>query len=157
MDAGPAFAEDQEGGAVDSSLTAKTKQTSGGLPLGLRVLVVEDYPDTATSTALLLKLFGHEVDVAGDGPTALRAAAAFPPDVVLLDIGLPGMDGYEVARRLRGQPLARRPFFIAVSGYRQPADRRREVEAGIDMHLLKPVDPDHLRLLLQRFLHILRG
>jgi two-component system OmpR family response regulator len=157
MEADPHLAEDQEGGAVESSLTPRTEQTSDDLLPGLRVLVVEDYPDAATSTALLLKLFGHEVDVAGDGPTALRAAAAFPPDVVLLDIGLPGMDGYEVARRLGGQPMARRPFFIAISGHRQPADRRREVEAGIDMHLLKPVDPDQLRLLLQRFLHILRG
>jgi two-component system, OmpR family, response regulator len=142
---------------VESSLTPKTEQMSDDLPPGLRVLVVEDYPDAATSTALLLKLFGHEVDVAGDGPTALRAAAAFAPDVVLLDIGLPGMDGYEVARRLSSQATARRPFFIAVSGYSQSPDRRLAMEAGIDMHLLKPVDPDHLRLLLQRFLHILRG
>jgi len=142
---------------VEGTLTPKMGQASSDLRAGLRVLVVEDYPDTATSTAMLLKLFGHEVDVAGDGPTALQAFAAFLPDVVLLDIGLPGMDGYEVARRMGGQPMNRRPFFIAVSGYREAADRRREVEAGIDMHLLKPVDPDHLRLLLQRFLHILRG
>ena len=142
---------------MEGTLTPKMGQASSDLRAGLRVLVVEDYPDTATSTAMLLKLFGHEVDVAGDGPTALQAFAAFLPDVVLLDIGLPGMDGYEVARRMGGQPMNRRPFFIAVSGYREAADRRREVEAGIDMHLLKPVDPDHLQLLLQRFLHIFRG
>jgi two-component system OmpR family response regulator len=117
-------------------------------PPGLRVLVVEDHADTADSLALLLTLFGHEVRVARDGPTALEMARAFPPDVVLLDIGLPGIDGWQVAERLRQQSGQKRPLLIAVTGYGQDADHRRSQEAGIDLHLLKPVDPDQLRRLL---------
>jgi CheY-like chemotaxis protein len=109
---------------------------------------VEDHADTADSLALLLCLFGHQVRVARDGRTALELARAFSPDVVLLDIGLPGMDGWQIAQQFRQQPAARRPLLIALTGYGQDNDRQRSHEAGIDLHLLKPVDPDLLRRLL---------
>ena len=96
----------------------------------------------------LLKLWGHEVRVAHDGPAALEAAAAAPPEVVLLDIGLPGMDGYEVAERLRARPESGGPVLVALTGYGQEEDRRRSREAGFDHHLVKPVDLDDLRSLL---------
>jgi two-component system CheB/CheR fusion protein len=121
-------------------------------PASLRVLVVEDHADTAESTALFLRLHGHEVDVAPDGPAALRIAAQNPPDVALLDIGLPGgMDGWEVARRLQEQAAGKTPLLIAVTGYGQEEHHRRSEQAGIDLHLLKPFDPDALDQLLDRF------
>jgi CheY-like chemotaxis protein len=118
---------------------------------GLQVLVVEDEPDTAASTALLLRLYGHRVQVAHDGPAALRAAQSSPPEVVLLDLGLPGMDGWQVAQRLQEQAAWKKPLLIAVTGYGRRADRLRSQQAGIHLHLVKPVDPDFLRRLLQRF------
>ena len=126
-------------------------------PASLRVLVVEDHADTAESTALLLRLHGHEVEVAPDGPTALRIAADNPPDVALIDIGLPGgMNGWEVARRLQEPAAGKMPLLIAVTGYGQEEDRRKSWEAGIDMHLLKPADPALLTGLLKRFRTIVR-
>jgi CheY-like chemotaxis protein len=116
----------------------------------LRILIVEDQPDVADSQALLLSLEGHEIEVAPDGLTALEKARAREPDVVLLDIGLPGMDGYEVARRLQALPNGRRPFIIAVTGYGHEEQRNRSAEAGIDVHLLKPADPELLLRLLER-------
>jgi CheY-like chemotaxis protein len=113
-----------------------------------RVLVVDDNVDAADSLALLLKLTGQEVRVAHDGPTALLVAEAFRPQVVLLDIGMPGMDGYEVARRLRGQPEGRSALVVALTGWGQDHDRRRSAEAGFDHHLVKPVEPDALGKLL---------
>ncbi len=114
----------------------------------LRVLLVEDHDDTATSTATLLRLFGHDVAVAGDGPTALHAAPVFQPDVVLLDIGLPRMDGFEVARQLPAVCGPKPPVLIALTGYGGEEERRRCAEAGIYVYFLKPVDP----LLLELFL-----
>ena len=116
----------------------------------MRVLVVEDHADSAETLAVLLRLHGHEVDVAPDGPTALRIAAQNPPDVALLDIGLPRMDGFEVARRLQERP-GKKPLLVAVTGYGQEEDHRRSEQAGIDLHLLKPVDPEQLEKLLARF------
>ena len=118
----------------------------------LRVLVVEDDTDTAESTALLLGLYGHLVQVAGDGPSALLSAQADPPDVVLLDLGLPGgMNGWEVAQRLQEQATLKKPFLIAISGYGRASDRYRSAEAGIDLHFTKPVNPDELQGVLKRF------
>jgi CheY-like chemotaxis protein len=94
---------------------------------------------------------GHEVHVARDGPSGLEAAAAVDPDVILLDIGLPRMSGYEVAQRLKGRKAQRKLLLVAVTGYAQEADRERSAAAGIDLHLLKPVDPAFLRELLNRF------
>ncbi len=114
----------------------------------LRILIVEDQPDTAASLAILLRLGGHEVEVAADGHAALQKAEAEEPDVVLLDIGLRGMDGYEVAKRLRSGQTGKRPVLIAVTGYGREEDRRRCAEAGIHLHMLKPADPEVLLRLL---------
>jgi CheY-like chemotaxis protein len=117
----------------------------------LRILVVEDNAETAT----LLCLAGHEVRVAHDGPAALEAVQAFPFDVMLLDIGLPAMNGWQVVEQLRQQSALKRPLVIALTGYGQDADRRRSQEAGIALHLLKPVDPNDLLGLLSRFQRLL--
>jgi CheY-like chemotaxis protein len=118
---------------------------------GLRILVVEDHALTAEATATLLRLSGHEVRVAPDGASALRAAQAEPPDVVLLDLGLPGLDGYEVASRLRQRQTAPRPLLIAVTGHGRKAECVRSYEAGIDLHLTKPVSVDELEHFLGRY------
>ncbi|HEX4388094.1 MAG TPA: response regulator [Steroidobacteraceae bacterium] len=109
-----------------------------------RVLVVEDNADAAESMRLLLDGIGHQVAVANDGNAALATARSFRPDVVLLDIGLPGMDGFQVASALRALPETSRAHLIAVSGYGQDKDRARSAQAGFDLHLVKPVDPGKL-------------
>ncbi len=114
----------------------------------VRILLVDDNLDASESLAMLLRLWGHEVAVAHDGPAALRAAEARPPQVALLDIGLPGMDGYELARRLRSRPGPGRAVLVALTGWGQEEDRRRSREAGFDHHLVKPVDLSDLRELL---------
>jgi CheY-like chemotaxis protein len=108
------------------------------------VLVVDDNQDNARGLSRLLKLLGHDVRVAHDGHEAIRQAREHRPETVLLDIGLPGMDGYQVARTLRAEDCCRGSLFIAVSGYGQPDDLRRSREAGFDHHLVKPVDYDAL-------------
>ncbi|WP_238139405.1 response regulator [Roseateles aquatilis] len=118
-----------------------------------RVLVVDDNRDAADSMAVFLELAGFETVVALDGPRALEQAAAQPPQVVLLDIGLPGLDGYEVARRLRTVPGAAQCLLIALTGYGQQDDRRRAHEAGFDVHLVKPADPDAVVELIQEWRH----
>lgn len=118
----------------------------------LRVLVVEDNRECADSLMAWLGMLGHEAKVAPDGPAALREARVCRPDVVLLDIGLPdGMTGLEVAERLRQQEAERTPLLIAVTGNGQDEDRRRSEEAGIYLHLVKPVDPQLLERVLERF------
>jgi CheY-like chemotaxis protein len=106
----------------------------------LRVLVVDDNLDTARTLAMLLEASGHDVRMVHDGPTALEAALNYGPNVVLLDIGLPGLDGYEVAKRLRQRPVFQNVVLVAMTGYGQEADRQRSQEAGFDHHLVKPVD-----------------
>jgi signal transduction histidine kinase/DNA-binding response OmpR family regulator len=106
----------------------------------LRILLVDDNTDGAESLATLLRLAGHETRVAHDGPEALGTAADFRPQVVVLDIGLPGMDGYEVARRLRADPKLGMVVLVAVTGYGRDRDRQRSREAGFDHHLVKPVE-----------------
>jgi len=91
---------------------------------------------------MLLQVFGHEVDVAFDGAAALKRAPAFKPDLVFLDIGLPGMTGYEVARRLRKETGLAHIKIIALSGYGTESDQQRSKEAGFDRHLVKPIDPN---------------
>jgi CheY-like chemotaxis protein len=121
-------------------------------PDGLHILLVEDDPFTAETTATLLGLSGHDVRVSADGPSALAAALDEPPEVVLLDIGLPGMDGYEVAKRLRQQPRQRRPLLIALTGRGRDADERlNSYQAGIDLHLTKPVSPEELLGFLRHY------
>ena len=114
---------------------------------GARILVVDDIPDAAESLALLLRVEGHEVRTAHDGPNALEVVGAFRPEVALLDIGLPRMDGYELARRLRGVPGLEATLLVALTGYGQEEDRRKSMEAGFDGHLVKPADPAALRAL----------
>jgi len=111
----------------------------------LRVLLVDDHEEAVKALGTLLELWGHEVRVALDGPSALDAAGELRPELVLLDIGLPEMDGWEVARRLRQLPGAAGAVLVALTGYGQRADRERSREAGFDHHLVKPVDPGVLR------------
>ena len=116
-----------------------------------QVLVVDDNRDAADSMAVFLELAGFDTQVELDGARALDRAAACAPDVVLLDIGLPGLDGYEVARRLRTLPGGDRCLLIALTGYGQQDDRRRAHEAGFDVHLVKPADPDAVVELIQEW------
>jgi CheY-like chemotaxis protein len=116
-----------------------------------RVLVVDDNKDAARSLARLLRReYAHEVTVAHDGPGAIAQAEAFKPDVVLLDIGLPGLNGYEVAATLRGRREFAHTLIVALTGWGQEHDRKLSREAGIDRHLVKPVDPEDLFELLSR-------
>jgi CheY-like chemotaxis protein/two-component sensor histidine kinase len=115
----------------------------------LRVVVVDDNVDGVESLADLIQMLGHEVRVAHDGPTGLEAARTFDPDIVLLDIGLPGMDGYEVARRLR-HDLAARAVLVAVSGYGRDEDRLASQRAGFVQHFVKPIDFTTLRALFEK-------
>jgi PAS domain S-box-containing protein len=114
------------------------------VPRARRILVVDDNTDSAQAIEMLLELAGHHVEVAHDGLLALDVARRLHPDVVLLDIGLPGMNGYEVARQLRSLPEFRDTVLVALTGYGQSQDRRRSEEAGFDHHLVKPVSTDAL-------------
>jgi PAS domain S-box-containing protein len=129
---------------------ADTAADASALPIerGLKILIVEDNVDAAEMMSFMLQLGGHEVRAVYNGPEALEAARAFEPQVVLCDIGLPGMNGYEVAARLREQPAFRQTTLIALTGYGQEEARRRAKEAGFDYHLVKPVEPDALAALL---------
>jgi signal transduction histidine kinase len=113
-----------------------------------RILVADDNSDALESLAQLLELGGHEIHKAADGVQALEAATRVRPDVVLLDIGMPGMDGYEVARRIRSQPWGREATLVALTGWGQETDRKRSREAGFDSHCIKPLDLQRLFTLL---------
>ncbi|HUG54553.1 MAG TPA: PAS domain S-box protein [Vicinamibacteria bacterium] len=117
-------------------------------PRPLRVLVVDDNQDAAETTAMLVRAWGHEVAIARDGASALDAVTRQRPRVVLLDIGLPGIDGYEVARRIRAGEGSRRAVLVAMTGYGQAEDRQRSTEAGFTLHLVKPVLPETLQQML---------
>jgi DNA-binding response OmpR family regulator len=122
------------------------------LPAGpaRRILVVDDNRDAAESLSLMLTLMGNEVRTAFDGYAALTAADDFRPEVVLLDIGLPALDGYEVCRRMRQQDWSRDVLIVALTGWGQDEDRRRSERAGFDHHLVKPVEMKDLGPLLAR-------
>jgi CheY-like chemotaxis protein len=113
-----------------------------------RILVVDDNQDAASVLAQLLEMGGHEVDTAHDGAEALETAGRQHPDVVLLDIGLPTLNGYEVCRRIRERPWGKKTIVIALSGWGQEGDRQLSREAGFDGHLVKPVDYPELLALL---------
>src|SRR5262249_18265492 len=121
----------------------------------LRVLLVEDHPVTADTTAALLRKYGYAVDVVSTGTQALKAMELDSPDVVLLDLNLPEVNGWEVAKQVTEQwsrtPNGKRPLLVAITGHGQEQDRRRSQEAGIDLHLTEPVDPAQLQALLDRF------
>ena len=116
----------------------------------LRVLLVDDSDDGATSLALLLQVWGHTTRIADDGPQAIEAAREFRPDLVFLDIGLPVMDGYEVCRRLRDNPDLSRTIFVALTGWGGEEDKKRAQDAGFAFHLVKPVNPDQIEDVLKK-------
>ena len=114
---------------------------------GRTILIIEDNADARDALRILLELDGHTVEAAGEGAEGLEIVQAKDPDIALVDIGLPGLDGYEVARRLRAKG-SRRPLLVALTGYGQPEDRKRALDAGFDALLVKPVDPTTLSSLL---------
>jgi two-component system, chemotaxis family, CheB/CheR fusion protein len=118
----------------------------------LRILIVDDNRDTTDTLAELLMLAGHQTQTAHDGRTAVEAADSFCPDVILLDIGLPELDGYEAGRRIRhDQKDGHRPLLVAVTGWGQDEDRKRARDVGFDAHVVKPVDPHSLDQLFRDF------
>jgi CheY-like chemotaxis protein/two-component sensor histidine kinase len=121
----------------------------GARPPRRRVLVVDDNESNAASLGILLRALGQDVDTAYDGPSAIELAHRLQPDVILLDIGLPGIDGYEVARQCRARSDLQTVILVAMTGYGQHDDRARSREAGFNAHLVKPVKVDELRLLLE--------
>ena len=131
-----------------SAAQAVVGEERSATPSPRRVLIVDDNDDAAESLALLARFWGHEVAVARDGPSALELAERFQPQRALVDIGLPGMDGYEVARRLRAAPQHSDLYLVAMTGYGQVEDRKKAFAAGFDRHLVKPADPDALQNVL---------
>jgi CheY-like chemotaxis protein len=117
-------------------------------PAPVGVLIVDDYEDAADSLAMLVKAYGHHACVAYSGAEALRLASVCCPDIVFLDVAMPGMSGWELAMRLRQLPGLEQVSLVAVSGYDQDSDRAGSRRAGCDLHLLKPVDPEEVLQLL---------
>lgn len=117
-------------------------------PGRFRILVVDDNHDSALSLAMMLSIMGHETRTAHDGESAVATAESFLPDVILLDIGLPKLNGYEVASRIRENAWGRSMFLIAVTGWGQEEDRQRSSEVGLNVHMVKPVEPAALERLL---------
>jgi len=117
-------------------------------PRRFRILVVDDNHDSALSLAMMLSIMGHETRTAHDGESAVETAESFLPEVVLLDIGLPKLNGYEVAQRIREQAWGTSMFLIAVTGWGQEEDRQRSSEVGLNVHMVKPVEPAVLERLL---------
>lgn len=117
----------------------------------MRVLVVEDDALVASHLATILRREGHDVEVTTDGTTALASIQAQSPDAILLDLGLPGMDGWELARQVMRMKGDKKPLLVAITGHGATEDRKRSLQAGIHLHLTKPVDIDELRRLLKRF------
>jgi two-component system, chemotaxis family, CheB/CheR fusion protein len=117
----------------------------------LRILVVDDEPDMVSSTTMMLELWGHTAFGAGNGSQALQATCLHQPDVILLDLAMPGVSGFEVARRIREASLVKRPFLIALSGHTNVNYRRQAAEAGVDIAFAKPVDCKALKAVLERF------
>ncbi len=117
----------------------------------MRILVVDDYRDAGETLQWLLEEYGHTVQVAHSGEEALQVATQFRPDLVLCDLGLPGLDGFEVCRRLRDQPLLEQRPVVAMTGYGNAEYRERADQAGFDQYLLKPITPEALRTLLAQY------
>jgi CheY-like chemotaxis protein len=129
---------------LNSSTAPALKQANRGF----RILVVDDNPDAALSLAMMLSIMGHETRTAHDGESAVETAESFLPEVVLLDIGLPKLNGYEVAQRIRQHPWGASMFLIAVTGWGQDEDRQRSSEVGLNVHMVKPVEAAALERLL---------
>lgn len=115
-----------------------------------RVLVVDDYADAAELLAEALSMAGYQVSTVNDGVAAIELAAREPRGAAFVDIGMPGMDGYEVARQLRAQPSGRDMYLVALTGHSGDAEKRRSAEAGFDLHLVKPVDVTSVATLLEK-------
>lgn len=115
-----------------------------------RVLIADDNLDAAESLQLWLQMTGHDVHVAHDGHAAVAAAESLQPEVVLLDLGMPGLSGLEAARAIRQAPWGQKMVLIALTGWGQDEDRRQTREAGFDHHLIKPVSPDEIEALIRR-------
>jgi CheY-like chemotaxis protein/two-component sensor histidine kinase len=142
----PLAADDAEQGAP-----ATSKVPSAHTPMfGRRVLVVDDNVDGAETLAMVLRISGHETRTAHTGPEALNTARPFKPEVVFLDIGLPGMNGYEVAKRMRAEPSLSNAVLVALTGWGSEYDRRRSIQAGFDFHLTKPVEATTIDNILSR-------
>jgi CheY-like chemotaxis protein len=133
------------------------EQEEDAIDRPLRVLIVEDHPDSAQSLAELMQLEGFDTRIAVNGAEAVTAAHKFLPDAVLLDIGLPVMDGYQVARELRHMPDSSTALIIAITAYGQPEDVDRSINAGIDLHMTKPVNLPLLREVLETYRNGLLG
>lgn len=128
---------------------AETSRSAAAPAITARtILIVDDNVDAAQSLAAVLQLFGHEARCVYDGHSALENARADPPEVVICDIGLPEMDGYDVARRMREISQLSSLHLIALTGYGQPQDRQRALASGFDHHLVKPVEPEQIRALI---------
>jgi PAS domain S-box-containing protein len=134
--------DDAEGSSASSEGTAGTGERR-------RILVVDDNADSAESLKALLELAGHRVEQASDGFGALEAVRSFRPSIVFMDIGMPNMDGLEATRRIRDLALPAQPIIVALTGWGQDADRERSRRHGVDLHLIKPIDPEALRRVLQ--------
>jgi CheY-like chemotaxis protein len=119
-------------------------EQSKRLTSNLRIEVVDDNHDSANSLGMMLRIMGNDIQIANDGEQAVRVAADFQPDVVLLDIGLPKLNGYEAAQQIREQPWGKKIVLIALTGWGQAEDKRQANEAGFDLHMVKPVDPTSL-------------
>src|SRR5262245_33252549 len=117
-------------------------------PASRRILVVDDSPDSLESTSLLLELMGHTVETAVDGLQAILAAETFRPEVILMDVALPKLDGYAATRRIRAEAWGQSMVIIAVTGWGQANDRDRSIEAGCDGHLIKPIEMPELDAVL---------
>jgi CheY-like chemotaxis protein len=115
---------------------------------GLRILLVEDHPEVARAQAMLLRALGYHVQVAADGPAAVDMARSLLPDVAIVDIGLPGFDGYQVAKSLRADPATSSIRLIALTAYGSPEDRQRAFRSGFELHLVKPASIEQLKLAL---------
>ena len=132
----------------DSHLRDTQRKSALTKPRSRRVLVIDDNPDAVETLSILLQLRHNDVLTAVDGLEAVEAAAAFQPDLILLDIGLPKLNGYDAARRIREQRQDNRLVIVAMTGWGQEEDKRKSKEAGFDQHLVKPVDPGLLEVLL---------
>ena len=143
------LAKGAEPDAAAQPLPAAVDFAAAPPPAGCRVLVADDLRDSADSLALLIGAMGHEVRVAYDGEQALQEAGAFRPDVALLDLGMPKLNGFDLCRRIREAPWGRAMRLVAQSGWGQDEDRRRTAAAGFDHHIVKPIDPAALAELLR--------
>ncbi len=129
-----------------------TLDPTRGTQLPLRVLIADDYADAAESLSMLLSCVGIETRIALDGEEALERASAWQPHICVLDIGMPGLDGRELARRIRAQSWAERPLLVALTGWTSAHDRRSALEAGFDHYLTKPADPVKLVRVIENYL-----